>query len=408
MATDRAISYQSGIRQFNANISKYTGMLGGLTPDIHTLRSLNPETTNRTICVMYRGPYFLMRYFGGKANTYRNTDFVTYKKMIEYYNTGITPNIGEGTLASANLQGGFAGRSIPIPTTQNTQSGQTLSISVPELVGRPMSNFHNMWVDGISDSITGLTTYHGLVAGSIDDQGIAQRIFKVEGGDELALEPSPAWEVAEFMLIALDRSGARVEGAIAALGCTPASKVGNQDLFTTNAQGASSIQNLQIVFNCQYVQSAYINDLASRYVNQFAVFGNSLNFNPGAGDAFWATSEDASGRINSDMFNKGLRPTRDAVQSGLGNAPVMEAKGNFTQRNTIGNHTIEGKDHFQYWQYGKETPGLTDGIDQYDTFESPFDADAMQSSGYATQGVVGRNASSGLAATAGVGLGGSV
>ena len=298
MATDRAISYQSGIRQFNANISKYTGMLGGLTPDIHTLRSLNPETTNRTICVMYRGPYFLMRYFGGKANTYRNTDFVTYKKMIEYYNTGITPNIGEGTLASANLQGGFAGRSIPIPTTQNTQSGQTLSISVPELVGRPMSNFHNMWVDGISDSITGLTTYHGLVAGSIDDQGIAQRIFKVEGGDELALEPSPAWEVAEFMLIALDRSGARVEGAIAALGCTPASKVGNQDLFTTNAQGASSIQNLQIVFNCQYVQSAYINDLASRYVNQFAVFGNSLNFNPGAGDAFWATSEDASGRIN--------------------------------------------------------------------------------------------------------------
>ena len=349
---DRAISYQSGIRQFNNNISKYTGMLGGLTPDIHTLRSLNPETTNRTICVMYRGPYVLMRYFGGnEARAYTNTDFVTYKKMIEYYNTGLTPNIGEGTLASANLQGGFAGRSIPIPTTQNTQSGQTLSIAVPELVGRPMANFHNMWVDGISDAITGLTTYHGLVAGSVNDNGIAQRIFRVEGEtDPIALEPSPAWEVAEFMLIALDRSGARVEGAIAALGCTPASKIGNQDLFTTNAQGASSIQNLSLVFNCQYVQSAYINDLASRYVNQFAVFGNSLNFNPGAGDAFWTTSAASSGDINSEMFNGGKRPTRDAVQSGLGNAPVMAAKGNFDPRTRMASHTIEGEDHFRYWQ----------------------------------------------------------
>ena len=58
-----SISLQTGIRQYNGDLSKYTGMLGGLTPDVHTLRSLNPETTNRVICVMYRGPYFLMHYF---------------------------------------------------------------------------------------------------------------------------------------------------------------------------------------------------------------------------------------------------------------------------------------------------------------------------------------------------------
>lgn len=350
---DRPISYQSGIRNFTGDLSNYTGILGGLTPDIHTLRSLNPETTNRVIVVMYRGPYFLMRYFGGSAtNAYTNQEFVTYKKMIEYYNTGITPNIGEGTLSSASLQGGFAGRSIPIPTTQNTQSSQTLTISVPELVGRPMANFHNMWVDGISDSITGLTTYHGLVAGSISDNGIAQRIFRVAGDSdsEIALEPSPAWEVAEFLLIALDRSGARVEGAIAALAGTPASKVGNQDLFTSNGQGSSNIQSLQLVFNCQFVQSAYINDLAARYVNQFAVFGNSLNFNPGAGDAFWTSIGNSSGDINSEMFRGGKRPSLDGVQSGLGNAPVMYAKNNFDPRERMKDHKIEGADHFRYYQ----------------------------------------------------------
>ena len=65
----KAISFQSGIREYTGDLSQYTGMLGGLTPDIHTLRSLNPETTNRVICVMYRGPFFLMHYFSaGDSN----------------------------------------------------------------------------------------------------------------------------------------------------------------------------------------------------------------------------------------------------------------------------------------------------------------------------------------------------
>jgi hypothetical protein len=344
-----AISFQSGIREYTGDLSQYTGMLGGLTPDIHTLRSLNPETTNRVICVMYRGPFFLMHYFGGSDHrAYTNREFATYKKVIEYYNTGITPNIGDATLANAPLQGGFAGRSIPIPTTQNTQSGQTLSITVPELVGRPMANFHNMWIDGISDQITGLTTYHGLVAGSINETSHApQRIFKaVDGKSDMALEPSPAWEVAEFLIIALDRSGARVEGAVAALGCVPANKVGN-DIFTSNSQGASSIQSIPLVYNCQYVQSAYINDLAARYVKQFAVFGNSLNFNPGAGDAFFKTT--ASQTIDTEMFNGGNRPYLDGVQSGLGNAPVMRADPLAVQRDGVATKSVTVADHSQIY-----------------------------------------------------------
>ena len=345
------ISYQSGIREYNGNLSNYTGMRGGLTCDIHTLRILNPETTNRVLIAMYRGPYFLMRYFGGENNAYTNKPFVTYKNSIEYFNMGINPNMGEGSLGYTQLQGGFAGRTISMPTTQNAQQGQTLSVTIPEMVGRPNANFHNMWVDGIADKITGLTTYHGLVAGSISSDGIAQRVFNIPGEtDAVALEPSPAWEVAEFLIIALDRSGARVEAAAAALGCTPAGTVGNQDIFTMNQQGSSQAQTLQLTYNCQYFQSAYINDLAARYVNQFAIFGSSLNFNPGAGDAFWKTSTNANGDIDSEMFNNGKRPSMDAVQSGLGNGPVMYAKNNFDPRSRMTNHQLEGVDHFRYWQ----------------------------------------------------------
>ena len=342
-----AISLQSGIREYNGDLSQYTGMLGGLTPDVHTLRSLNPETTNRVICVMYRGPYFLMHYFGGDdANAYSSkSPFMQYKKVIEYYNMGIRPNIQDQTLATSQLQGGFAGRTIPIPTQQNATQGQSLTITVPELVGRPMANVHNMWIDGIADNITGLTTYHGLVAGSYDSAtGQYSRVFTntTGSGSTEALEPSPAWEVAEFLIIALDRSGARVEGAIMALGCVPASKVGNE-IFTHQPNGQSQVQTIDLTFNCQFVQSAYVNDLASRYVRQFAVFGNSLNYNPGAGDAFF-TDVNAS-EINTPMFNNGVRPTLDAVQSGVGNAPVFKAKGDYVSRAGAKEHVVTPADH---------------------------------------------------------------
>ena len=269
---------------------------------------------------------------------------------------GITPNIGDGTLTSTTLQGGFAGRTIPIPTTQNTQSGQTLQITVPELVGRPMANIHNLWVDGIADQITGLTSYHGLVAGSVDESNVPHRIFAPnENESSIALEPSPAWEVAEFLIIALDRSGARVEGAIAALGCTPASKVGN-DIFTSNNQGSSNIQQLQLTYNCQFVQSAYINDLASRYVKQFAVFGNSLNYNPGAGDAFFKDA--SSTKIDHAMFNNGERPFLDAVQSGLGNAPVMYANNHALERDAVKAHAVDVADHSRIWTDNNATHSI--------------------------------------------------
>lgn len=340
-----AVSLQTGIRDYAGDLTDYTGMLGGLTPDIHTLRSLSPETTNRTICVMYRGPWFLMHYFGSGNNAYSNRPFATYKKMIEYYNTAINISGVEGTLASVPLQGGFAGRSINIPTVQNTQSQQQLQITVPELQGRPIANFHNMWVDGISDPVTGLTHYQGLVAGSVDANGSPQRIFKnikEDGQNPMALEPSMAWEVAEFLLIALDRSGARVEGALMALGCIPAGKVGF-DIFGQNPTGGSTIQSLTLTFNCQFIQSAFVNDLAARYVRKFAVFGNSLNLNPGAGDAFFKTARSAD--IDSVMFNEGNRPYLDGVQSGVGNAPVFKADQQAIQRQRLDQHAIKPSDH---------------------------------------------------------------
>jgi hypothetical protein len=61
-------------------------------------------------------------------------------------------------------------------------------------------------------------------------------------------------------------------------------------------------------------------------------------------------SGDKNLQINSEMFNNGNRPTMDAVQSGLGNAPVMRATGSFTPRTRDVEKEIEPRDHFRYYQ----------------------------------------------------------
>ena len=138
-----SISLQTGIRQYNGDLSKYTGMLGGLTPDVHTLRSLNPETTNRVICVMYRGPYFLMHYFAKDGNNAYDpkNEFGTYKKIVEYYNTGITCNINDATLATATLQGGLQEEALQFQ--QRRMLNQ---------VRHSQFRFLNLWVDLLQTS----------------------------------------------------------------------------------------------------------------------------------------------------------------------------------------------------------------------------------------------------------------
>lgn len=358
----RPITLQSGIREFNKDITMYTGMLGGLTADIHTLRSLNPETTNRVLCVMYRGPYFMMQYLKENNNMYYGKSlFMTYKKFLEYYNTGIQVNMGSRDLAPTQIKGGFAGRQINIPTQQNAQTSQTLTINTFESVGRPITTFTNMWVDGIADGITGLTTYHGLVAGSYNEQtNQFKQIFKESGkNDGIALEPSPAWEVAEFLIIVLDRSGARVEAACAAIGCYPQAKIGHE-LYNYNNNGQSQVLPLTLTFNCQFVESAYINDLATRYVRKFAIFGNSNNFNIGAGDAFFenASSLGKHAMPNGDMFKN--KPYYDAVQSGIGNMPVFKADPRAVERNRLADTALTPADHSRIYTGPKETVPFED------------------------------------------------
>ena len=217
--------------------------------------------------------------------------------------------------------------------------------------------------------MAGLTTYSEkivLIAGGYDkNKSMLKTVFSEQSEtEEAALDPSPAWEVAEFLIIALDRSGARVEGAVAALGCYPSTKIG-QELFNFSNNGGSTIQTLQLTFNCQFVESAYINDLAARYVRKFAVFGHSNNFNPGAGDAFFANPTNST-EVDSQMF--AVEPNLDSVQSKVGNMPVFKAESDFKQRTRKSETAIKVADHSKLYYNENEAHPVDN---PYETTASP-------------------------------------
>ena len=356
------ITSQTGLREYHGDLSQFTGNTAGLSADIHTLKSFSPFTTNRVRVVMTRAPKFMESYCRVNNNKYDSHSLLAvYKAAIEYWCTDITLTFGEATLNSATYQGGFAGRSIIIPTTQAPASQQQIVFNVPELEGSPISTYHNAYVEGISDSMTGLTTFNGYVGirsnNSTDGLIRAYKPFSNSGdtSDE-AYEANMANMVSEFLIMVLDRTGLQAEAAAMAIGCIPYAKVGRNEKFKHSGNGQSQLLPLQLTYNCQLVESVYVNDLAARYLRDHPIVGHSYNYNPGAGDAFFQSANSTS--IDGEMFQN--QPRNNAIQSGLGNVPVFTSNYSAETKQTMDQHTLTPADHSQIYLSPTETASITE------------------------------------------------
>lgn len=92
-------------------------------------------------------PYFMHYFVGATSNAYTpNVTFnIFYRKLIEYCTAGLSVNMNDQSLPSST-----------------SQCDQSFTITVSERIGHPIANLHDMWIGGISDPVTILTTCHGL------------------------------------------------------------------------------------------------------------------------------------------------------------------------------------------------------------------------------------------------------
>jgi hypothetical protein len=233
-----------------AEFCKYALFLGGTNVTNEVLAQYDPIRTGYGRLFMVRTPVWM-------ANMYPDETKI-FKHMLEYGNTAVQ-GINDVSVDFDSIQGGYVGKSFEIPKTA-TNGTTEFNVKVYDFSGSPIRKYLHAWINGTTDLLTGLTTYHG-------DTGI---------------ERKQSNQTAEFIYVATDNTGERVEYACLLANCFP--KQINTDVFNYTA-GEHGIVETEIPFTCTLYESININKVACRLIEKYKILANSLNFFSGFNDS---------------------------------------------------------------------------------------------------------------------------
>jgi len=236
----------------NADITKYSLMLGGLNVTRDALNQYDPLITGYGRLFMVRKPNLF--------NKILSDEFNKFKHILEYGNTGIS-GINDVDLSSTQIKGGYVGREFDIPTLA-TDSTNGFSIKTFEFSGSPIREVLHFWVNGISDLQSGFAHYGGL----IQDGKLAYK---------------QANHTAEFIYVVTDRTGMKVEYACQFCNCFP--KGYKNDQFNYDAGSHEYVDTTVEFYGTKY-ESAEINAKAAILLQNYQILVNSLEFNSGLDD----------------------------------------------------------------------------------------------------------------------------
>jgi hypothetical protein len=256
MAVNNAGSIMSGgtnMKHFASNAEqfcKYALFLGGTNVTNEVLAQYDPIRTGYGRLFMVRTPKWM-------ANMYPDETKI-FKHMLEYGNTAVQ-GINDVSVDFDSIQGGYVGKSFEIPKTA-TNGTTEFNVKVYDFSGSPIRKYLHAWINGTTDLLTGLTTYHG----------------------DVSIERKQSNQTAEFIYVATDNTGERVEYACLLANCFP--KQINTDVFNYTA-GEHGIVETEIPFTCTLYESININKVACRLIEKYKILANSLNFFSGFTDA---------------------------------------------------------------------------------------------------------------------------
>ena len=246
----------TAMKNFNdADITKYALFLGGTNVAHDVLEKYDPLKTGYGRLFMVRKPVFLDKLYSGNGTSMMDV----FKHIIEYGNTAVS-GISDVSVQFDALKGGYVGKSFEIPTYAEDGTN-SFSVKVYEFSGSPIREVLHTWINGTTDLLTGLTTYHGLV------------------NSELAAKQSN--QTAEFIYVATDNTGENVEYACFLANCFP--KQLNTDIFNYES-GSHGLAETTIEFTCTKYESIHINKVACRLLERYKMLANSLNFYSGITD----------------------------------------------------------------------------------------------------------------------------
>lgn len=260
------LTIQSGIKNFDnyagGDITKYALFMGGLNTTKEALNFYDPLTTGYGRIFMVKKPPFLEKTIPEQLKR--------FKHIIEYGNTAIS-GINDINMSFESIRGGYAGKSFEVPTVATDDTNQ-ISITMYEFSGSPIREVVYQWINGVSDFMTGMTTYNG----------------------EETLARIQANQTAEFVYVSTDKTGKNVEYACLLTNCFPKNLKNDQFNYSSGEHG---IVEYQLEFTCTKYESLQINMLGQWLLNRYKVLANSLNFYSG----YENTDEHLGAGLNYDI-----------------------------------------------------------------------------------------------------------
>lgn len=246
MATKTQMTIQSNIHQHTYDsIMNHALFLGGLNVTHDVLQAYDPLKTGWGRIFMVRVPTFVNQLIPDKMRK--------FKHILEFANTGVQ-GIGDMSVQTATVTGGYAGRSFELPTTVDDGTN-SITINTYEFSGSPLREVIHFWVNGVSDVQTTYSHYY-----------------------DLDLPVNQANHTAEFIYVSTDQTGKNVEYACQLCNCFPKQIDTDRYNFTANDH---NVVEMQIEFTCTKYESPQINQKAVQLLNRYQVLRNSLNFHGG-------------------------------------------------------------------------------------------------------------------------------
>lgn len=252
-----ATTFQTNIHNHNMeNITDYALFLGGLNVTRDSLLQYDPLKTGFGRIFMIRTPIFVNNKIPDKMRK--------FKHVLEYANTAIT-GMDNIDVQTNDMTGGYSGKKVEIPSIAS-DTAQDLTIKVYEFSGSLMREVIQYWVNGVSDLQSGLSHYY------CDD---------TPNDVNYNLPVCQANQTAEFIYVATDQTGKKVEYAALFANCFPKNIQFEQ--FNYQA-GEHNLVEMDIQFTATRYMSPQINEKAKQLLIKHNALMNSLNFNSGFTD----------------------------------------------------------------------------------------------------------------------------
>lgn len=250
---------QSNIKNYSDKnfMTDYSLFLGSVDTTHGALKVYDPLKNGRGRIFFLKMPVFMEACMPQETKRVRH--------MFEYGFTKID-GLGDLTLETETMTGGYVGKQIAMPTLSKDDTNQ-ITLGLYEFAGSPVREYIDMWIKGIADTETGFGTYHGYCDARLV-------------GANNVIPYSQCNHTAEAIYLTTDATGlsSGIEYCCLLTNMFPTQS--NRSHFNYNS-GESQMVQIDVPFSCSKYESPQINDIGKQLLDRFGVLKSSLDFNSG-------------------------------------------------------------------------------------------------------------------------------